>query len=61
MLEEIIEKAILASLPILASYATIISPVLLGLATGLTTIFATWLLDKADLFGVEKKLNMKLS
>ncbi len=59
MVEEIIEKAILTSLPLLAPYTTIITPVLLGLATGLTTIFATWLLDKADLFGVEKEAKHK--
>lgn len=59
MLEEVIEKAILTSLPVLAPYTTIISSVLLGLATGITTVFATWILDKADLFGVEKEARHK--
>ncbi|NDV24732.1 hypothetical protein [Desulfovibrio sp. JC022] len=55
MIEEIVEETILSILPILAPFASIISSVLLGLATGLTTIFAAWLLDKADLFGVERE------
>lgn len=50
----IVEESI-ATIPVLAPFASLISGVFVALATGLATVFSVWLLDKADLFSVESK------
>lgn len=51
IIEEGFEKW-LASFGILAPFAPIISPVVVGVVTGLLTVFVVYLLDKIDIFGV---------
>lgn len=53
LLEEGFEKFLLTTF--VAPFANIISTIVIGLVTGLATVFAVYLLDKIDLFGVNRK------
>lgn len=54
MLEEAVQKSIISFLPFAAPFAPIVTTVLVGLATGLATVFSVYFLDKNDFFGTEK-------
>ena len=54
MFEEFIEKSVL-QVPVLGQFASVITPVLIGLVTGLASTFAVYWLDKMDFFGVEEE------
>lgn len=53
--EDTVEKFIIASIPFLAPFADIISTVFICLISGLTTTLLVFLIDKLDIFGVNKK------
>lgn len=52
LLEEVVEKALAGALGPLAPY---VSAIAVGVATGLCTVFAVYMLDRLDLFGVNAK------
>lgn len=54
LIEEAVEKIIITSGP-LAPVAPYLSSIIVGLVTGLATVFAMYFLDHLDLFGVQAK------
>lgn len=54
--EEVVEKAIVSTFPVLAPVAPLISTCVVGLATGVSSVLLAWLLDKVDFFGAVAQL-----
>lgn len=54
MLEELVEKMILTHLPFLATFANVLSTVITGALVAAVSCLAVYLIDKADLFGVQR-------
>jgi hypothetical protein len=54
MIEEFVERSI-QSIPVIGIFAGLLSPIIVGTAMGLSTVFIVYLLDKADLFGAIRK------
>lgn len=54
LIEEGVEKAI-GTIPLIGRFSNIISPVLMGIVTGLGIAFIVYAVDKLDLFGVNSK------
>ncbi len=54
LIEEGVEK-FLQTVPILSTFAQIISPVIVGIVTGLLSILSVYILDKIDLFKVNNR------